>query len=167
MKTLNVALLVSVVLITGAMLAPLLMSTARAEDDCPVTDNQVICVFELNKGDVKAKELKIGPFNINGGGGVDQVARDGVRDNGIEDGKVASNVTTLQRDVAALVKEVQDLRADITTLNQSAITDIGLNSSNVTGPAEPPVNDTGNGGNDTGGVILNGTGTNSTGNFTG
>lgn len=188
MKTINIALLVSVIVIAGALVLPLSFSMANAADVCKFNKENQRCDLDIDKVTGGFK-LSIVNEQNNGGGGnvstVDQVARDGVAANGAADAlnaagdaNVAGNVTALQSTVADLFKEIQGLKADIAVLNSSVITGISLsNGSAVVTPPEPivcvppavdvdgvcvtpnPPLDNGTGNN--------GTGTNSTGNFTG
>jgi hypothetical protein len=116
----------------------------------------------LKNGDVKVKDLTIGPFNLGVSGTVDQEARDGVTNASAQivqlQGELQtanSNVDSLNATLNAVMathdaqaEAIATLQAQVANLTQTAITDIGLSDDSITPPVEPPV--------------VNGTGTNST-----
>jgi len=163
-------LALTALIVVSPMLAAQIQS-ASAMNNCPVKDDKVICVFNIKKGDLEAKQLTIGPFNINSGGGgggtVDQQARDQIQNLtatvGVIQGENAGLAATVQNQgvqVSALAGQLQNangqianLTKDLQELKSQVILDVNLtNGSTVTPVPQPPVNNTGNAtGNQSGG----------------
>jgi hypothetical protein len=188
MKT--ISMLVAVMMAAGALVLPLSFSMANADTLCKFNAANQRCDLDVDKVTGGFK-LSIVNEQNNGGGGsgnvstVDQVARDQNTVNDQKDVILKGNVTTLAGLVKGLVGEVAQLRADIQTLNNSAITGISLSNGSAVvtppgpepvvcvapevnvdgvcvGPVEPPNdNNTGNG------TSGNNTGNETGGNFTG
>jgi hypothetical protein len=198
MKTISIS--IAMILMAGAITAllPLSLSTASADNICKFNSENQRCDLDIDKVTGGFKLSIINEQN-NGGGGsgnvstVDQQARDAIAQNDINDVAVNGSVTSLTGVVNGLLNEIADLKADIQTLNNSAVTGISLSNGSavVTPPGPepvvceppailnsttnqcetpivviPPVNDTGNGQNN--GSENNGTGNGTEfGNFTG
>lgn len=150
MKTLNVALLVSVILVAGALVLPLSYSLANADTICKFTKSNQRCDLDIEKlnGPFKLSIVNEQNNNNTGGGGgggtVDQQARDDIAANGALDAQnvvradgITSNVTALQGLVATQAADIQQLRTDLQTLNASVITGISLSNGSVV--VTPPV----------------------------
>lgn len=194
MKTANVALLVSVIMIAGALVLPLSSSMANADQTCKFTKANQRCDIDIGRvnGGFKLSIVNEQTNNNTGGGGggtVDQEARDGVAALQTEDisqnGKldtIVSENTALNQSFGSLTQELNSVKdslatvqSDLANLTEKVITGISL--SNGTVIVTPGGNGTGNGtgggtggngtGNGTGGGTGNSTGGNSTGNGTG
>ena len=137
MKSLAIVSALMLVLVVG-----IAVPSAFADNTCVPEDGKS-CVFNLKKGDVKVKDLTLGPFNIGGSGeAVDQEARDGVTNANAEIAKLQGdrdvtngNVANLSAIVEAQAQEIAGLKAVVANLSSSAITDIEFQGP----PAPEPV----------------------------
>ena len=161
MKNLAIVSALMLVLVVGIAIP----SMAFADNKCVPEDGKS-CVFNLKNGDVKVKDLTIGPFNIGSSGpAVDQEARDEIVSANAKIVELQSQLATANSNVdslnatvqsvssdnAALRADVDNLKAIVANLSSSAITDIELGNDNGTNPVPEPIP-----------PVDNSTGTNST-----